>query len=231
MIRKAALIITLCAISALGLSAQPETTGSSSKNRVERVRPVLSKDQFLNKTLIYVSENCNLVIPAGRNIDEIEGKVYCSFTVDTMGNISSVWVTRGVAHWIDRAVSQAIMDIPAWNGYFRDDDAKKTVRHEVIFTFNSRRGLGYSDLNSVMGKQYATMNKQIESDRQKNIKEKKFRLGQWNDFRDENILETINAENKTALRGIAPDNMILKNPAGQDILRPKTGVTISVEVD
>ena len=219
-------------------AAVPDGDQSASDKRggrIARVKPVLIGNEQMNRTIIFVSENCELVIPPDRNIDDIEGRIFCSFTVDSSGCVSTVWITKGLNHWLDRAVSEAIMKLPAWNGYFGKSDKKSSTRHEVVFSFTSSSGLGFTDINTVAAERETAMKNELKEQKRKESKETKARNEKWTKFRNDNMVETITAEHRKALRGQDAD-VSLQDPSPSigDLQRPggKTaGITVSPAVD
>ena len=193
--------------------------------RVGRIKAVLTGSEEVRRAVAYVSDNCELMIPADRSLDGLDGKIHCSFTVDSTGSITTAWITKGLIFWLDRAIADAILKLPAWDGLLRKND--RSARHDMVFTFTSRQGIGYIDPGTVTDSRRAAMTAQIQQYYEKQGKELTVRARQWNRFRTDNMVESITAEHKKALRG-GDAALVIKNPALDDLRDELQRVEITV---
>ena len=221
--KRSFLILLVVVITASVYAVSPDDDQSVSNRRIERVKPVLIGSEQMNRIIIFVSENCELVIPPDRKIDGIEGRIYCTFTVDSAGCVNTAWITKGINYWLDHAVADAIMKLPPWKGYL------KTAKHDVVFSFISHSGLGFIDPNMIAGEREDAMKKTIDEHKQKESKEVKAEHEQWAQFRNDNMVETITTEHKKALRGHDAD-MSLQNPSSIENLRRFEGKVVGITV-
>ncbi len=103
----------------------------------ERVSPVYGSDNQANEMIRYISENLTLEVPDGRSTKEVNGYMSCKISIDPMGRIADINITRSVVRWLDIVIVEGLRKIPPSRTW--QSNKTTTLKRQLVFTFGNGR--------------------------------------------------------------------------------------------